>query len=226
MVEEEREEKAGDLRLYTYWRSTAAYRVRIALNLKKLRHELIPVHLTRGGGEQHRKEYLDLNPQGLVPTLLDGERVLRQSLAILEYLDEVYPEPPLLPATPRDRARVRGIAQLIACDIHPINNLRVLQFLEKEMGVGENRRKSWYQYWINEGFGALEKLLADNPSTGIFCEGDEPGIADCCLVPQVYNANRFNVPMDPFPTIRRINEACLEIPAFRDAAPENQPDAQ
>lgn len=223
---EEREEKAGDLKLYTYWRSTAAYRVRIALNLKKLRHELIPVHLTRGGGEQHDPEYLKLNPQGLVPTLLDGERVLRQSMAILEYLDEVYPEPPLLPATPRDRARVRAIAQLIACDIHPINNLRVLQYVEKELGAGEATRRQWYKFWVEEGFQALERLLAEHPSTGIFCEGDEPGIADICLVPQVYNANRFNIPLDPYPTIRRLNEACLEIPAFQDAAPDKQPDAR
>lgn len=222
----EPEEKAGDLKLYTYWRSTAAYRVRIALNLKKLRHELIPVHLTRNGGEQHSRDYRKLNPQGLVPTLTDGERVLRQSMAILEYLDEVYPEPPLLPVTPRDRARVRGLAQVIACDIHPLNNLRVLQLLEKEMGVGEKKRKTWYRYWIDEGFGALEDLLANHPSTGAFCEGDEPGLADLCLVPQVYNANRFEVSLDAYPTIRRINEACLELPAFHDAAPENQPDAQ
>lgn len=222
---EGREEKAGDLRLYTYWRSTAAYRVRIALNLKKLRHELIPIHLTRNGGEQHRDEYLALNPQGLVPTLLDGERILRQSLAILEYLDEVYPEPPLLPATPRDRARVRAIADLIACDVHPLNNLRVLQFLEKEMGQGENARKNWYHYWLEQGFNALEELLADHPSTGIFCEGDEPTFADVCLVPQVYNARRFEVDMARYPTIVRIDEACLSMPAFSDAAPENQPDA-
>lgn len=219
------DEKAGDLKLYTYWRSSAAYRVRIALNLKKLRHELVPVHLTRNGGEQHQPDYLELNPQGLVPTLLDGERVLRQSLAILEYLDEVYPEPPLLPATPRDRARVRGIANLIACDIHPLNNLRVLQFLEKEMAQGDNARKNWYHYWLGEGFGALESLLADHPSTGIFCEGDEPTVADICLVPQVYNARRFDVDMKQYPTIARIEEACLATPAFADAAPEQQPDA-
>jgi maleylacetoacetate isomerase len=222
---EAREEKAGDLRLYTYWRSTAAYRVRIALNLKKLRHELIPVHLTRNGGEQHRDDYLALNPQGLVPTLLDGERILRQSLAILEYLDEVYPEPPLLPATPRDRARVRAIANVITCDIHPLNNLRVLQFLEKEMGLGDNSRKNWYHYWLDQGFSALETLLADHPSTGIFCEGDEPTYADICLVPQVYNARRFNFDLDPYPTVTRIEEACLSLPPFADAAPENQPDA-
>jgi len=224
-MNDRREERAGELRLYTYWRSSAAYRVRIALNLKKLRHELVPVHLTRGGGEQHRPEYLEMNPQGLVPTLTDGERVLRQSLAILEYLDEVYPEPPLLPATPRDRARVRGIANLVACDIHPINNLRVLQFLEKEMGQGDNARKNWYHYWLEHGFGALETLLADHPSTGIFCEGDEPTIADICLVPQVYNARRFEVDISLYPTIARIEEACLSVPAFADAAPENQPDA-
>lgn len=222
---EAREEKAGDLRLYTYWRSTAAYRVRIALNLKKLRHELIPVHLTRNGGEQHRDDYLALNPQGLVPTLLDGERILRQSLAILEYLDEVYPEPPLLPATPRDRARVRGIADVIACDVHPLNNLRVLQFLEKEMALGDNSRKNWYHYWLEQGFSALEALLADHPSTGIFCEGDEPSFADICLVPQVYNARRFEFDLEPYPTVTRIEEACLALEPFADAAPENQPDA-
>lgn len=225
-MNDRREEKAGELRLYTYWRSSAAYRVRIALNLKKLRHELIPVNLVRGGGEQHRPEYLELNPQGLVPTLMDGERVLRQSLAILEYLDEVYPEPPLLPATPRDRARVRSIADMIACDIHPLNNLRVLQFLEKEMGQGDNARKNWYDYWLEQGLAAVESLLADHPSTGIFCEGDEPTFADICLVPQVYNARRFDLDMNLYPTIARIEEACLSLPEFADAAPENQPDAQ
>lgn len=220
-----REEKAGALRLYTYWRSSAAYRVRIALNLKKLRHELIPVHLVRDGGEQHKPDYRAINPQGLVPTLLDGERQLRQSLAILEYLDEVYPEPPLLPATPRDRARVRGIANLIACDIHPLNNLRVLQFLEKEMAQGDKARRNWYVYWLEEGFNALEQLLAEHPSTGIFCEGDEPTVADICLVPQVYNARRFELDMKRYPTIARIDEACQSLPAFADAAPDNQPDA-
>lgn len=215
----------GKLVLYSYWRSSAAYRVRIALNLKGLRHEIQPVHLVRDGGEQHAADYREVNPQGLVPVLMDGSRVVRQSLAIIEYLDETWPENPLLPATARDRARVRGLAQIIACEIHPLNNLRVLQFFDHTWHVPQPERDGWVKHWIGEGFTALETLLRDNPSTGEFCEGDIPGLADCCLVPQVYNANRFGVDMAAFPIIARINEACLALPAFDAARPENQPDA-
>ena len=216
---------ASDLVLYGYWRSTAAYRVRIALNLKGLAFENRPVHLVRGGGEQHAPAYAALNPLELVPSLRDGERTLTQSLAIMEYLDETRPEPPLLPADAEGRARVRALAQLVACDIHPLGNLRVLQYLERELGVGEAQRGAWSRHWIATGFAALEAMLAGNAATGRYCHGDTPGLADACLVPQVYNARRWKLPLDDYPTIRRIDEACGELEAFRLAAPEAQEDA-
>lgn len=212
------------LRLYSYWRSSAAYRVRIGLNLKGLPYELVPVHLVRDGGEQHRDEFRQTNPQGLVPVLMHGQRPLRQSMAILEYLDEVWPEPALLPASARERQRVRALAQLIACDIHPLNNLRVLQYFEHTWGVPQPERQGWAKHWIAEGFRALEALVAENPATGTYCQGDTPGLADCCLVPQMYNARRFGVDLTPFPTLVRIEQACLALPAFDLARPENQPD--
>src|SRR5690606_22024421 len=175
----------GALCLHSYWRSSAAYRVRVGLNPKGLKYDSAPVHLVRGGGEQPGEEFAALNPQELVPVLQHGHRNLRQSLAILEYLDEMWPEPPLLPATARDRARVRALSQVIACDIHPLNNLRVLQFLENDWGVPLPEREVWVKHWIQAGFRAFEALLADNPSTGEFCDGNLPTIADCCLVPQV-----------------------------------------
>lgn len=214
------------LRLYSYWRSSAAYRVRIALNLKGIPYDIIPVHLTNDGGEQHRDEYRDLNPQELIPVLIDGERIIRQSLAIIEYLDESYDgELKLLPATARARARVRGIAQTIACDIHPINNLRVMQYLEREFNAPQVERERWAQHWIQEGFRAVEALLSENPSTGDFCEGDEPSLADICLIPQVYNALRWSIDLAPYPTIVRVNENCLKQTAFDRARPDNQVDA-
>lgn len=213
------------LRLFSYWRSSAAYRVRIGLNLKGLGYEQMPVHLIRDGGEQHGEAYAAANPQKLVPMLQHGERMVRQSLAILEYVDEVWAEPALMPATARGRARVRALAQLVACDIHPLNNLRVLQYFEREWHVPQPERDVWVRHWIAEGFAALESLLANDPATGEFCEGDSPTIADCCLVPQAYNARRFSLDMAPYPTIRRIEAACLELPAFDAARPERQPDA-
>ena len=213
------------LRLYSYWRSSAAYRVRIGLHLKGLAYETVPVHLLRDGGQQHAPAYAALNPQELVPTLCDGERVLTQSLAILEYLDEVWPTPPLLPATARERQRVRALALLVACEVHPLNNLRVLQYFEHEWNVPQPERDAWVKHWIEDGFRAAEALLAEHPSTGDFCEGEMPTLADCCLVPQVYNARRFGVDLAPYPTIRRIEAACLALPAFDAARPENQPDA-
>jgi len=213
------------LRLYGFWRSSAVYRVRIALNLKGQPYETVPVHLVRDGGEQHKPEFAELNPQELVPVLKHGHRLLRQSLAIIDYIDETWPEPPLLPSVARDRQRVRAIAQMIACEIHPLNNLRVMKYLESSFGASEKQREEWTRHWIASGFDALEKVLADNPSTGTFCEGDVPTMADCCLVPQVYNANRFKVDLKPYPTIRRINQACLEIEEFDKARPEKQPDA-
>jgi len=213
------------LRLYSYWRSSAAYRVRIGLNLKGLAHELVPVHLVRDGGQQHSAEYREINPQELVPTLCHGQRRMTQSLAILEYLDEVWPEPALLPATARERQRVRALAALVACDIHPLNNLRVLQYLDREWGVPQPERDAWVRHWIEAGFAAAEAMLAGHPSTDTFCEGNLPGLADCCLVPQVYNARRFGIDMAAYPTIERIEAACLALPAFDAARPENQPDA-
>ncbi len=213
------------LRLYSYWRSSAAYRVRIALNLKRLNYEIVPVHLLDNGGEQRSADYRKLNPQALVPTLKHGHRMLRQSMAIIEYLDETWPSPPLLPATARDRARARAIAQAIACDIHPVNNLRVLQYLEREWGVPQPERDDWVRHWIEEGFAAIEDMLADALSTGTFCDGEQPGLPDCCLVPQVYNARRFGVDMGRYPTIQRIHDACMALPEFDAAQPEKQPDA-
>lgn len=214
------------LQLYTYWRSSAAYRVRIGLHLKGLAHDLLPVHLVRDGGQQHAPDYVALNPQHLVPTLRHGEQVLTQSLAILEYLDEVFPQAPLLPSSPQDRARVRALAQLVACDIHPLNNLRVMQYLERTVEAQATRREEWTRHWMREGFAALEALLAGHPDTGRYCHGDTPGLADCCLVPQLYNAHRFGVDLAPYPTLQRIEQACLALEAFDRARPERQPDAQ
>lgn len=213
------------LRLYGYWRSSAAYRVRIGLNLKGLDYEQVPVHLVRDGGEQHAADYAKTNPQKLVPVLQHGERHIRQSLAILEYIDELWPEPALLPRTARDRARVRALAQVVACDIHPLNNLRVLQYLEREWNAPQPERDEWVRHWIAEGFTAFEAMLVEDVSRGEFCEGDTPSVADCCLVPQVYNARRFGVDLAPFPTIRQIEASCLALPAFDAARPEKQPDA-
>jgi len=214
------------LKLYSYWRSSAAFRVRIALNLKGLPYETVPVHLTDGGGQQHAAAFREINAQELIPVLVDGVRVIRQSMAIIEYLDEVYDgERKILPATARERARVRALAQIVACDIHPLNNLRVMQYLEREFNTPQVERERWTQHWIREGFVAIESQLADNPSTGLFCEGDEPTMADICLVPQVYNAQRWSVDMSAFPLIQRINAECMKLEAFERARPENQPDA-
>jgi maleylacetoacetate isomerase len=216
----------GGIKLYDYWRSSSSYRVRIALNLKGLVYEQHPIHLVRDGGEQHTPEYRAVNPQEFVPVLVDGRRVIRQSLAIIEYLDETYDgEMKLLPTIARDRARVRALAQLVACDIHPLNNRRVMLVLEKEFGASAEQRDLWMRHWIEEGFRSFETLVDGHPSTGRFCEGDAPTVADICLVPQVYNAQRFGVDMSAFPTIERVTAACLELQAFDAARPENQPDA-
>lgn len=212
------------MKLYDYYRSSAAYRVRIALNLKGVAAERAFVHLRHG--EHTRPAYAAVNPQKFVPTLVDGDHTLTQSLAILEYLEEIHPAPPLLPADAAGRARVRGLAQAIACDIHPLNNLRVLRHLGSALGLDEAARNGWYHHWIAEGFAALEAMLAGHPATGRLCHGDEPTLADLCLVPQVYNAERFACDLAPYPTIRRIAAAARAIPAFADAAPERQPDAE
>lgn len=214
------------LQLYGYWRSSAAYRVRIGLNLKALAYESMLVHLVRNGGEQHSPAFAQTNPQKLIPVLQHGERLVRQSLAILEYIDEVWSDAPaLLPATARGRARARELSLMVACDIHPLNNLRVLQYLEREWNAPLPERDEWVRHWIREGFDAFEALLVDDPATGTFCEGDQPTMADCCLIPQVYNARRFAVDLTPYPTILRIEAECLALPAFDNARPENQPDA-
>jgi len=211
--------------LYTYWRSSAAYRVRIGLELKGLAWEARPLRLVREGGEQHRDAYRALNPQQQVPTLLHEGHVLPQSLAILEYLEERFPQVPLLPADASGRARVRALAQLVACDIHPINNLRVMQYLERDLQVPADARTQWTLHWIAEGFAAMEALLVNSRDTGAFCHGDRPGLADICLLPQLYNAHRFGLDLAPYPTLRRIEAACQAVDAFDRARPENQPDA-
>ena len=216
---------AEGLQLFSYWRSSAAYRVRIALNLKGLAYELIPVNLAKNGGEQHHESFHAINPQELVPVLRHGGRLIRQSLAIIEYLEETFDGGRLLPVTARERARARGLAQVIACDIHPLNNLRVLQYLEREFHTPLIERETWIRHWISEGFRALEEILTSSPSTGAYCEGDTPSIADVCLVPQVFNAQRFGVDLAPYPTIARIHEQCLALPEFENARPEKQPDA-
>lgn len=209
------------MRLYDYWRSSAAYRVRIALNVKGLAYEQVAVDLSAGA---HRApEFLAINPQGLVPCLEDGGALLTQSLPILNYLEERYPQTPLLPADLPGRARSRAIALVCACEIHPLNNLRVLQYLERELGLDEARRLAWYRHWMAEGLGPIEAMVAR--SAGEFAVGDAPSLADVCLVPQVYNARRYQCDLEPYPTIRRIDARCREIEAFARAAPERQPDA-
>jgi len=211
------------MKLYSYFRSSAAYRVRIALNLKGIAYEQVPVNLLKG--EDQGEDYRKLNPQGLVPALITADgQVLIQSLAICEYLEEHYPDPPLLPAAAPGRARVRALADLIACDIHPLNNLRVLKYLTGTLGVDKEQKIAWYQHWVVEGFTALEALLADSPDTGRFCHGDQPTLADVCLVPQVANAQRLACELSPYPTIQRISAACDALPAFAQAHPSQQPD--
>ncbi|MFK7885879.1 MAG: maleylacetoacetate isomerase [Gammaproteobacteria bacterium] len=218
-------DNAGKPLLYTYWRSTAAYRVRIALNLKGIDYALAPVHLVRDGGEQHQAAFRDINPQGLVPALAIDDVVITQSMAIMEYLEETQPWPPLLPSRAADRARVRALATTIAADIHPLNNLRVLKFLKGDMGVSDEAKNQWYAHWIALGFEALERQLSAHPHTGTFCHGDEAGLADIFLVAQMYNAHRFKCDVSGYPTLNRICSAALELEAFADAVPERQPDA-
>lgn len=211
-----------ELTLYDYWRSSACYRVRIALNLKGMAYVARPVHLVDNGGEQHTLEHRTLNPQETVPVLVDGARVIRQSMAILEYLDEIHPEQPLLPSAARDRAHVRGLAQLVACDIHPLNNLRVMQYIEREYGVPQPERERWMRHWMEEGLRAFEAILEADAATGMYCHGESPTMADACLVPQVYNARRFGIDMSAYPMIERIDAQCLSLPAFDAARPERQ----
>jgi maleylacetoacetate isomerase len=219
------EEEGSIMQLYTYFRSSAAFRVRIALNLKGLAYEPHFVHLRRA--EQAAPDYLALNPQALVPTLETDGEVLTQSLAIIEYLDETHPEPPLLPGHPGDRARVRALALAVACDIHPLNNLRVLRYLGERLKQDEAAIEAWYNHWLKLGFAAVERLLAEDGRAADFCHGDQPTLADLCLVPQYFNAHRYpSFDLAPYPTMRRIYDNCLKLPAFERALPKNQPDAE
>jgi len=212
--------------LHTYFRSSASYRVRIALNLKGLQARHVPVHLTRAGGEQFSDAHRKLNPLALVPVLTDGDLRLSQSLAILEYLDERYPSPPLLPASIEGRARARQLASMIACEIHPLNNLRVLKYLTGKLGLPDEAKGEWIAHWIHLGFEAFEAELRSSTSGGRFCVGDSPTIADCCLVPQVFNAQRFHVDLSAYPTLLAVHQACEALPAFQAAHPARQPDAE
>jgi len=214
------------VKLFTYFRSSAAYRVRIALNLKGLGYEAVPVHLLRDGGQHLLDEYRAINPSGLVPAFQDDAITLTQSMAILEYLEEAYPQVPLLPKGAVARAHVRELAQIIACDIHPVNNLRVLKYLVKQLGQSDEAKTDWYRHWVIEGFQSLEAHLARHLDTGTFCYGHTPTVADCFLVPQVFNAQRFDIDVTAYPTISRINDMCVDLPAFKAAHPAQQPDAE
>jgi maleylpyruvate isomerase len=214
------------MKLYSYFRSSAAYRVRIALNLKGLSYETVPVHLLRDGGEHLKPDYRALNPDAILPTFIDGDEVMTQSLAIIEYLDETYREPPLLPGSAADRAFIRSIALQVACEIHPLDNLRVLRYLKHELGVADDAKNAWYRHWVESGFASLETRLAGDARVGTFCFGDTPTLADLCLVPQMSNARRFNIDVSRYPTIVRIVDHAEQLDAFQRAAPAQQPDAE
>lgn len=211
-------------KLFGYFRSSAAYRVRIALNLKGLDYEQAFIHLTKNGGEQFAPEYRALNAQALVPVFQEDSATLTQSLAIIEFLDETYPEPSFLPKSIAARARVRSLALMVACEIHPLNNLRVLRYLVNDLKLSEDQKNQWYRHWVETGLAPLESRLANDQATGEFCHGDAPGFADICLVPQLANARRFNIPLEGFPTLIRIEQNCMALKAFQDAAPSAQPD--
>ncbi len=213
------------MKLYGYWRSSAAYRVRIALNLKGLDYEVAPVHLLKDGGEQLQAEYQAINPQGVVPALVDGDVNIGQSLAIIDYLETRYPEPPLYPQSAEARAFAQQLALVVACDIHPLNNLRVLKYLKRTLEQGDEARNDWYHHWVEGGFTAMEKLLDGRDWQGPYCLDGQVTIADACLIPQIYNARRFGIAMDEFPSLVKIEQACMELEAFQGAAPENQVDA-
>ncbi len=210
------------MQLYSFFRSSAAYRVRIALNLKGLPFDTVPIHLTRDGGRQHSPEFHAVNPQERVPALALPGEVLLQSLAIIEYLDEIHPEPALLPADAIARAKVRAVAQIIACDIHPLNNVGPLNYLRHELKADKAAVEAWYRHWVDAGFAAVEALIRPGP----YAFGPQVTVADICLVPQVYNARRFKVPLDRFPRISAVDAALLKLPAFDAARPELQPDAE
>ncbi|MEM1244085.1 MAG: maleylacetoacetate isomerase [Pseudomonadota bacterium] len=212
------------MELYTYFRSTASYRVRIVLNFKGLDYQSKPIHLLKGGGEQFKENYRQINPMELVPTLIHDEKIITQSLAIIEYLEECFNKPAILPADIYKRAFVRSIAQAVCCDIHPLNNLRVLTYLKQVLDVSPESKKLWYANWITKGFTAIEIMVKDSISAK-YCCGDSATLADVCLIPQVFNAIRFNVSLKPFPRIRQIYEHCMTLPYFDEAKPESQLDA-
>ena len=214
------------MKLYTFFRSSASYRVRIALNLKGLSYEQAPIHLRKGGGEQFSAAYKALNPQALVPTLEDNGKVLTQSLAIIEYLDEKHPKPALLPSDPADKAIVRGMALIIACEVHPIQNLRVLNHVKSSYNQTDEQVNRWAQHWIDLGLSALEHSIVAQSKGGKFCFGDTPTLADICLVPQLGNARRYGCDLSQYPTILSIEKNCMALSAFANAAPEKQPDAE
>jgi maleylpyruvate isomerase len=207
------------LKLYDYFRSSAAFRVRIAMNIKQLKYELIPVHLINHGGEQYSEQYQKINPQSLVPSLQDGDRIVTQSLAIIDYLEDVQPTPSLFPSDFYEKALVKSFALAIVADLHPVNNLRVLKYLTNELQVSEDQKNQWYQHWIQLGLAALEKKLEARDSTDTFCFGNKATLADICLVPQMYNARRFNCDLKPYPTLINIDAHCQTLPAFRQAWP-------
>ena len=214
------------MKLYTYFRSSAAYRVRIALNLKGLRYDAVPVHLLKDGGQQLTDNYRKVNPSALIPALQDERGTVTQSMAILEYLEETHRDVPLLPPDPLGRARVRELCQIVACDTHPLNNLRVLRYLVRTLGVSEDAKNEWYRHWVREGLASFEAHLERDPATADFCHGETPTLADCFLVPQVFNAQRFDVDLAAYPNIARINANCALLPAFQHAHPSQQPDAE
>ncbi len=214
------------MKLYSFFRSSASYRVRIALNLKGLSYEQAPIHLRRGGGEQLAPAYKAINPQGLVPTLEIDGRFFTQSLAIMEYLEEKHPHPPLLPADAADRALVRSMALVIACEVHPIQNLRVLNYVKQHYHQTDEQVNRWAQHWIDLGLSALEQMISAQSKRGRFCFGDAPTLADVCLIPQLGNARRYGSDLSRYPNIMTIEKACIALPAFANAAPEKQPDAE
>lgn len=210
--------------LYTFWRSSASYRVRIALNIKGLPYEAVPIHFRKEGGQHRKPEFLAKNPQGLLPVWEEGDWALNQSLAIMEYLDEAYPDTPLIPKDIKARSEVRALSQVIACEMHPVNNLRVLNYLKQELGHEQEQINEWYRHWCTLGFETLEPIL--ERTAGTYCFGDTLTLADCCLVPQVYNARRFECDLSPYPNVVRIDAVLNKLEAFSQAAPENQPDAE